>query len=290
MSALREVAVTVGGVRSPVLAGGPAEAEETVVFLHGNPGSGRDWEELAGLAAVDLRVRAPDMPGFGRAGKPPGFDYSVPGYVAHLDGLLDALGVRRVVFVAHDFGGPWALAWAAGHPDRVAGLVLVTTGVLPGYRWHAMARIWRTPVLGELSQALSTRWGFRRAMERMNPRGLPPAFVDQMYDNYDRGTRRAVLRLYRATDDPGGAAHDLGAALRPHGMPVLVVWGARDPFIDVSYAHRQLEAFPQARIEILESSGHWPFADAPAEVAAAVLPFLRGERAAAAASGPPATG
>ena len=40
-------------------------------------------------------------------------------------------------------------------------------------------------------------------MQKANPRGLPGEFVDKMYDEYDRGTRRAVLKLYRATTDPG---------------------------------------------------------------------------------------
>ena len=49
----------------------------------------------------------------------------------------------------HDFGGPFGLQWAAGHPEALGSLTLVNTGVLLDYRWHRLARGWRTPLLGE---------------------------------------------------------------------------------------------------------------------------------------------
>jgi pimeloyl-ACP methyl ester carboxylesterase len=138
-------------------------------------------------------------------------------------------------------------------------------------------------VLGELFMATTTRPGFHLLLKHGNPRGLPRAFVDRMYDDFDRGTRRAVLRLYRATRDIAGAADRLAPALRAIPRPTLVIWGRHDPYLSVDYAERQREVFPDARVVILEESGHWPFADNPAGVARAVIPFLGqvvGQRAA----------
>jgi pimeloyl-ACP methyl ester carboxylesterase len=101
-----------------------------------------------------------------------------------------------------------------------------------------------------------------------------------MWDDYDWGTRRAVLRLYRATDDPGRAAGALSAALAPLRRPGLVVWGRRDPYIGAEYAERQREVF-DAGVVMLDESGHWPFADDAAAVEAAVVPFLRVQTAGA---------
>src|SRR5437868_12255135 len=98
-STMRENEAVVGGVRSPVLEGGPAGADEAVVFVHGNPGSGRDWTDLATRVSQFARTIAIDMPGFGRADKPDNFDYTVPGYARHLDGALEQLGVRRAHLV-----------------------------------------------------------------------------------------------------------------------------------------------------------------------------------------------
>ena len=144
--------VSVRGVRSPVLTAGPPDGAEAVVFVHGNPGPADDWRELLTRAGELGRAIAPDMPGYGRAGKPKDFSYSVDGYAGHLAALLDQLGITRAHIVAHDFGGPWALAWAARHPDALASATLINTGVLIDYRWHRYARIWRTPGLGEVFQ------------------------------------------------------------------------------------------------------------------------------------------
>jgi pimeloyl-ACP methyl ester carboxylesterase len=272
-SALRVHDVPVAGVRSPVREGGPP-GDEAVVFVHGNPGSSEDWIPLGEQVAGFARVIAPDMPGFGHAEKPDHFEYTVEGYAKHLAGLLDHLGVTRVHLVLHDFGGPWGLVWAAMNPGRYASTTLINCGVLPGYEWHRFARIWRTPVLGELSMLLASRKGFHKALNGERRRPLPATFIDRMYDDYDVGTRRAVLRLYRATE-PGRNAARLQGALRPLDRPTLVVWGAQDPFIDVSFAERQKETFPSAEVHVLADSGHWPFADDPEGVASIVVPFLR---------------
>ena len=157
--------VSVRGVRSPVLTAGPPDGAEAVVFVHGNPGPADDWRPLLARAGELGRAIAPDMPGFGRADKPKDFSYSVDGYARHLAALLDQLGITRAHIVAHDFGGPWSLTWAARHPDALASATLINTGALIGYRWHRYARIWRTPGLGELFQATTSRPAFRLLLE-----------------------------------------------------------------------------------------------------------------------------
>ena len=201
---VRRRELRVNGVRTPLREAGPADAAEAVVFLHGNPGSGADWEPLLAAAGRRLRAVAWDAPGFGRS-EAEGFPQSVPDHAAFVGRALDELGIERAHLVAHDFGGPWGLSWAAADPDRFASAVLIGTGALPGYRWHALARVWRARGAGEAFMATTTRLGFRALMRRGNPRGLPRAFVDRMYDDFDRGTRRAVLDLYRSVADVGGA-------------------------------------------------------------------------------------
>ncbi len=266
--------LTIAGRRTPCWDSG-GDSDEAVVFVHGNPGCGADWLPLASDIAPFARVLAPDMPGFGRADKGADFDYTVPGYAAHLGALLRERGVRRAHLVLHDFGGPWGLAWASAHPEQVASLALINIGILPGYRWHYMARIWRTPLLGELFQATTTRLAFRLALRHGNPRGLPRAFIDSMFDNYDAGTRRAVLKLYRATNNLGDAATLMHEALRPLDLDCLVIWGKCDPYIPWRYAAAQHDTFPRAKIVYLDDSGHWPFIDNAAGVRDALLPFLR---------------
>jgi pimeloyl-ACP methyl ester carboxylesterase len=79
--------------------------------------------------------------------------------------------------------------------------------------------------------------------------------------------------------DVAAAGSELAAALRPHDRPALVLWGRHDPYLPVALAARQREAFPHAEIRVLEGSGHWPFVDDPAAVAAAITAFLEREPA-----------
>lgn len=272
---VRESVLDVNGVRTPVLESGPGTSGEAVVFVHGSPGSGRDWLDLMGPVGTFTRAVALDLPGFGRAGKPVDFDYTVAGYSAHLGQVLDQLGIEWAHLVLHDFGGPWALAWAAEHPDRFASAVLINSGVLVGYRWHPLARLWRTPRLGEMAMATASKPAFRFLLQLRSRRRFPRAFVERAWNEFDPGTRRAILRLYRATGDPSGDACRLSPVLAPLRRPALVIWGARDPYIPLEQAGTQRVTFPDAEVVVLAKSGHWPFVDAPGAVHSAVIPFLR---------------
>lgn len=274
-AAVQRSRLAVAGTSTRLLQAGPSEANEAVVFVHGNPGSADDWEALiAAAAGTGRRALAVDLPDFGETEAALGFEYSAFGYATFLGQALKELGVERVHLVLHDFGGPIGLVWAAMNADALASATLIDTGILPGYKWHRLARIWRTPGLGELFQATATRGAFRALINRGEPRGLPRPFIDQMYDHYDRRTKRAVLKLYRASDDPGAAATEFSALMAPRRIPALVIWGEHDAYLPASYAARQRDAFPDADVHVLPASGHWPFADAPETVERLLVEFL----------------
>lgn len=267
--------VQVDGAAVRYLEAGPAGAEEAVVFVHGNPGSADDWASLAAaVGASGRRALAADLPDFGETEAPRGFDNTATAYAAFLGRTLEELGARRVHLVLHDFGGPIGLFWAMGSPDSLASIALIDTGILPGYRPHRMARLWRTPVVGELVQATTTRRLFRRAIDRGEPRGLPAEFTARMAEQFDRRTKRAVLRLYRSSEDPTAASESLAALMAPRDLPALVIWGGGDHYLPAAYAERQREAFPSAEVHVLAESGHWPFVDDPDAAERLLLDFL----------------
>jgi pimeloyl-ACP methyl ester carboxylesterase len=122
-----------GGTRTRLVQAGPADSAEAVVFVHGNPGSADDWEGLIGAAAgTGRRALAFDLPDFGETIAPDGFAHDVPAYATFVDEALAELGVERVHLVIHDFGGPIGLVWTMMHPDALASITLIDTGVMPG--------------------------------------------------------------------------------------------------------------------------------------------------------------
>jgi pimeloyl-ACP methyl ester carboxylesterase len=265
--------VTVEGIRTSVLVGGSGEPGEAVVFVHGNPDAGSDWMPLMTRVAPFARVMAPDLPGFGAADARRDRDYTIFSYARFLDGVIRAFDVQRVHLVAHDYGGPFAAAWAADHPDRVASVTFVNTGVLVGYRWHRMARLWRTPVVGELVMRAMRPALIRARLARENP-GLPARWLDTIVGHLmPEKTRRAVLRLYRS----GGPADmdQLAARLRQHDHDALVVFGDADAYIPADVAHRQVNVFPRVDIRILRGLGHWSWLEDTDAVADQVVPFLK---------------
>ena len=79
------------------------------------------------------------------------FDCSLDNQAAFVHDLLDALELDRVHLVVHDVGGPYGLAFASLHPQRLQTLTIFNTNFFPDYRWHFWARVWRTPVWGAMS-------------------------------------------------------------------------------------------------------------------------------------------
>lgn len=273
MSTFETRELVVDGVRSPVLIGGAGVPGEAVVFVHGNPDAGGDWEPLMVRIAEFATVVAPDLPGFGGADMHADGDYTLAGYASHLGGLIDQLGIERVHLVAHDFGGPIAMTWAAGHPDRIASVTLINTGVLIDYHWHRLAKLWRTPALGELVMRATNDRVAHFVIRHDNP-GLPDNWVDRIAQHaLPSGTKRAVLRLYRSTHRRH--MHALIAPLRAADLDALVVFGDADVYIPAEQAQRQRRVFPRARIEILPGVGHWAWLEQPDRVAEFVVPFLR---------------
>ncbi len=171
--------------------------------------------------------------------------------------------------VAHDFGGIWALAWATRHPQRVRRLVLMNTAYQADYRWHGWARVWRTPILGELSHRLTTRRAFEAEVCRASP-GVSGDYLRSTFDAITPSSQSAALRLYRA-HDPRTWAHEEQAMLRLTAQkPTLVLWGDRDPYIAPAFAER----FGAARALHLPKVGHCVPAEAPDVMRQEVRNFL----------------
>ncbi|HZP11659.1 MAG TPA: alpha/beta hydrolase [Nevskiaceae bacterium] len=271
---MEEKRIAVDGVTSSVFCAGDERSTEAVVFVHGNPGPSDDFHYLLPQIAAFARVIAPDMPGFGRADRARDFDYTAEGFARHLDGILRALSIERVHLVLHDLGGAWGFQWAIEHTARVKSVALINVGIMPDYRWHSLARIWRTPIVGELFQLLASKPRVRHALNANNPRPFPDAFLDRVTGFADWGHKRAVLKFYRATSDPGGRARAAIDAVKSLRLPALVLWGDGDPFVPVKFAESQKQYF-DAEVHILEGCGHWPMVDDPEKVASLLMPFLR---------------
>jgi pimeloyl-ACP methyl ester carboxylesterase len=232
------------------------------LYVHGVPTSSDDWipflERTGGIA--------PDLLGFGRSGKGGNLDFSIGGLADFLQRLLADLGIGRVKLVVHDWGGPVGLAFAQRDPARVERIVIcnaVPMFEVEGVRWHLIGRLWPRPGIGELAMGATSRRMLARTLRRgiVHPDALTDARVAAIWDHFDQGTQRAILRLSRSADEPTLVA--AGARLGALGAPALVVWGARDPWLPVHAGGRYAEALGNAKLDRVQDAGHWPWLDQP---------------------------
>jgi pimeloyl-ACP methyl ester carboxylesterase len=236
-----------------------SDGAATPLYLHGVPSNSDEW---VGFLARSGGL-APDLPGFGRSGKPGYLNYTIDEYDRFIERFLDEVGVERVSLVVHGWGAV-GLAFAQRLPERVERLAIVNAvPLLPGYRWHRTARIWRTPPLGELSMGATSRRVLRLSSRESNatPGPMPDAWLDSVIDHFDQGTQRAILRLYRSSppDVLAAAGERLGALT----MPAFVAWGMEDPYIPGRFGAAYASALPDAELVELPDAGHWPWLDRP---------------------------
>jgi pimeloyl-ACP methyl ester carboxylesterase len=234
--------------------------ESEVLYLHSVPTSSDDW---AALLDVSGGV-APDLPGFGRTSKAGNLDYALPAYAGFVEQFLDALGLEHVALVGHGWGAAIGLIFAQRHPDRVTRLALVdAVPLLDGFQWPAIVRWWRRPGVGELVMGSVNRWLLARVLRHgsAKPEAWPDARVNAVWDQFDQGTQRAILRLHRSVDEPALAA--AGAGLEALTQPALVVWGQQDPWLAPAFADAYGRRLPHSTVEHVPGAGHWPWLDEP---------------------------
>jgi pimeloyl-ACP methyl ester carboxylesterase len=266
----------VHGVRSAIYEAGALDSEEAAVFVHGNPGPLDDWAVIAPMLAQHCRVVAIDMPGFGRAEHPRDFDFTIAGYARHLAGAVSQLGVRRVHLVLHDFGAAWGARFAVEQPTWVASMTLINPLPLcPDFRWHFFARLWQTPLVGELLQRGVTPSLIRFVMNRDNPRPFPSYFIERVLRDAGPERDRAILRLYRSATDVANTLAPLGASLQRVDPPACLIWGDQDRYAPIAHATCMTKLFTSVELHALPSLGHWPFIDDPLGVRDIVVPFVR---------------
>jgi pimeloyl-ACP methyl ester carboxylesterase len=234
-----------------------------VLYLHGVGTNADDWttllERCGGIA--------PDLPGFGRSSKAGNLDYSLDGYATFIEQLLDELGVQTVRVVGHEWGAAFGLRFAIRSPDRGERVVLCNAlPLIEGFRWPRLARAWRRPGVGELMMGCTSKRVLGRALRRgaADPSTWPEDRIEELWEQFDQGTQRAILRVHRSCSEQGLA--EAGAELGGLDVQTLIIWGERDPWLPGEYAERLGRVLPCAAVQRFPEAGHWPWLERPSVV------------------------
>ncbi|MGY1719873.1 alpha/beta fold hydrolase [Blastococcus sp. SYSU DS0552] len=254
-----------------------------LLLLHGIGNNCQTWAGVIDRLAESHTVIAPDLLGHGDSDKPRG-DYSIAGYANGVRDLLAVLDVERATVVGHSLGGGIALQFAYQFPERCERLALVGSGGL-GSELSAGLRAATLPGAELVVTALAgvsgpLRTGLR-AVDQLGAlagwrrvRDLAEA-GDALLALQDAEARRAFLRTLRgAVDVRGQAVTALDRLYLADSVPMLVIWGGRDPIVPAQHAEPVRAAVPSARIEVFEDAGHWPHLDEPDRFCDVLLDFV----------------
>lgn len=245
-----------------------------VVMLHGWVASSFSFRhQLASLPGVGARCVSVDLRGFGLSDKPRGRgSYSMDGYIADLDALLDALALKRVVLMGHSMGGGIALTYALARPERVRGLALLApTGVVP-VAFLALPKLMPRAIASVADGRLVPRWEARWILRNL------------AYGDASRVTDRDVDEYWAPTQLPGFVLAARASAgefdwrpidrsrLATIAVPSVVILGKKDRLI--RNAASSAQAIPGATVRELDA-GHCAHEERPEEANELVSSLIR---------------
>jgi pimeloyl-ACP methyl ester carboxylesterase len=278
-SLVRESRVVHGHRRAYVRAGsGPA-----LLLLHGIGNNCQTWSGVIDRLAESYTVIAPDLLGHGDSDKPRG-DYSIAAYANGMRDLLSILDVEHATVAGHSLGGGIALQFAYQFPERCQRLALVGSGGL-GPELSAGLRAATLPgaelVLTALAGVSGPLRAGMQALEHVGQlahwkrvRDLAEA-GDALLALKDVEARQAFLRTLRGVADARGQTVSAADRLYlANAIPMLVIWGSRDPIVPAAHAETVRTLVPTARVEVFEDAGHWPHLDDPERFCDVLLDFM----------------
>jgi pimeloyl-ACP methyl ester carboxylesterase len=261
------------------------------VFLHGFGSQTMTWRhlmpELGGEAgASGSPAIAFDRPAFGLTERPAAGDwprganpYAPEAQVGLTLALMDAYGIDRGVLVGHSAGGAIALELALAHPERVAGLVLVSPAVVRGGGPPAWSRpLLHTPQMARVGPLTMRQLGGQPGEHFLRAAYADPARLDPVdLDAYRRATRmhdwdRALWELSKASREP-----QVLDRLPQVDVPVLVLSGSEDTIVPLEQSSDVASRLPRATLVTLPGCGHVAHEECPAETAEAVRSWLERE-------------
>ncbi len=253
-----------------------------ILLVHGIAGRAENWDPIIPALAREHTVIAPDLPGHGLSGKPPG-DYSIGALASAMRDLLVYLGHERATVIGHSLGGGVAMQYAYMFPERCERLVLISSGglgpdVSPILRAAALpgADLFLTLTAGAAT-AVGAPVG--RILGKVGLRPSPDvAEVARGFASLaDAETRMAFLSTLRAVIGTSGQRVDASNRLYLAAeMPTLIIWGEDDPIIPAHHGERAHEAMPGSRLQIFPGAGHMPHFDEPYAIGRALLDFIDG--------------
>ncbi|WP_406334904.1 alpha/beta fold hydrolase [Streptomyces sp. NBC_00203] len=248
--------------------------QDPVVLLHGTPFSSYVWRAVARSLARRHQVFVWDMPGYGASEKYAGQDVSLAAQGKVFTELLAHWGLEEPLVVAHDFGGAVSLRAHLLHGAHYRALALVDPVALAPWGSPFFRLVGEhSEVFEQLPPALH-RALVREYISSASSPGLHPAVLEGLVRPWlgDVGQAAFYRQIAQADQLYTDEVQDRYGEI---GIPVLVCWGQDDTWIPAEKGSELAARIPGARLEPISGAGHLVQEDAPAELTAVLISFLK---------------
>lgn len=249
-----------------------------LVLLHGSNASLHTWEPWVARLGGRYRIVTFDFPAHGLTGPAPDGQYTQAAYARVVDAVVHHLGLTRFVLGGNSMGGGVAALYAAEHPGRIAGLILVDASGAEYPKGEGdtpfVMKVVRLPVIRDIAAAITPRSLIAASLDgAVSVKSvITPAVVDRYWEllRYP-GNRVATIERFAQ-----GYSAVPQADLAHVTAPTLILWGRDDRFIPLASATWFSTALPHSRTIVYDGVGHLPMEEAPDRSAADVAAFLTG--------------
>ncbi len=236
----------------------------TLVCVHGNPTWSYLWRSLlnhVSASALPWRVVAVDQLDMGFSARTGKFR-RLADRVNDLGDLIDSLGLNgKVTTVGHDWGGVISLGWATTHQDQLANVILTNTAIHPaGFELPAALKLASHPAVH--SWGTKTTSAFLQVTHSLAQPALDPEVRKAFMAPYASAAKRDgvanfVADIPFAEDHPSRSAlNEIAEAARTLSVPVLMLWGPKDPVFSDRYLRDLMDRLPHAQVHRFEGASH----------------------------------
>ena len=244
------------------------QGEKCVVLLHGYLENMLVWEEFIPLLYKQVRVVTVDLPGHGIS--------EVKGEVHTMDYLadtvasaLDTLSIDKAFVVGHSMGGYVALALCERHPERCAGLVLLSSTPNADSDEKRKNREREINLVRSGKKELLAKTAPEAGFAVDNRRRLA-SYIEDLVETVHLTEDAGIIALL------GGMAQrpDRNDMLKKSSVPQLFILGRKDGYISEEVGQAMADNHPQAEVVWLADSGHMGFIEEPQTCAQSILDFV----------------